>query len=223
GDALTEVELQDGSLVRGHHVVNTLPLPQIKSLFNGSSNSLLDETPYASIAVANLTYAKRGVAPIDGFGYLVPRASAHDSKALGVVLDSCALPQQDLGADVSRLTVMLGNPQAGSLAALEQDALETLRHHLGITMDPADIDVTVDRQCIPTYTVGYVRRLQAMHEWVMAEMRGRMSVVGAAYGGPAVPHCVLHARDLANELNLNALETQPLGVTGLEEIICSFE
>ncbi|ORX67785.1 Protoporphyrinogen oxidase [Linderina pennispora] len=221
-NAMAEVGLADGRVVRSHHVVNALPLPQLKTLFSGASPALVDETPYASVSVANVTYAKRSIAPIDGFGYLVPRASSHDSAALGVVLDSCALPQQDGNEEISRLTVMLGGATRDS-AQLEQDALETLRKHLGISETPADIDITVARECIPTYTVGYVDRLRAMHEWVAGVMQGRMSVVGAAYGGPAVPHCVLHARDLVQSLNLNALTAQPLGVTGLEEIMRSFE
>ncbi|KAI8324145.1 Protoporphyrinogen oxidase [Martensiomyces pterosporus] len=241
GDGSVEVSLANGDVIRTQHIVNTLPLPQTKSLFADSpSTALLDETPYASVAVVNVTFAQKKIAPIDGFGYLVPRASAASSRALGVVLDSCALPEQDAGANISRLTVMLGgtrfnelfgSPDTVTTAVLESAALETLRSQLGITAEPADIDATVDKNCIPTYTVGYVSRLQKMHEWVLDRVGGRMSVVGAAYGGPAVPHCVLHARDLVNNsLDLGAIasaaargsKSAPQNVSGLEEIIKGF-
>ncbi|KAI7828490.1 hypothetical protein BX661DRAFT_170906 [Kickxella alabastrina] len=231
-DGNAEIQLADSTVVRAQHVINTLPLHHVRSLFaGGPSNALLDDTPYASVAVVNVTYPKKGITPVDGFGYLVPRASSGSSKALGVVFDSCTLPAQDGGADISRLSVMLGGsrfrelfgaPGSASKSALEDVAIDTIRAHLGIKTTPADIDATVGENCIPSYTVGYVDKLKAMHEWVQGQLGGRMSVVGAAYGGPAVPQCIVHARDLVNrQLNLDSLES-PQGVTGLEEIIGGF-
>ncbi|KAJ1724828.1 oxygen-dependent protoporphyrinogen oxidase [Coemansia erecta] len=231
GDA--EIVLANGGVVRAQHVINTLPLYKIRSLFkNRPSNSLLDETPYASVAVVNVTYPKKNIVPVDGFGYLVPRASAMSSKALGVVFDSCSLPQQDYDAEISRLSVMLGgsrfdelfgSPATVTKDVLENAAMETISNHLGIKVAPSDVDATVGQNCIPSYTVGYIDRLKSMHEWVQAQLGGRMSVVGAAYGGPAVPQCIMHARDLVNHhLRLDALE-KPQLVSGLEEIISGFE
>ncbi|KAJ2228701.1 oxygen-dependent protoporphyrinogen oxidase [Coemansia sp. RSA 1722] len=232
-DGNVELLLENGQAVSSQHLINTLPLHQIRGLFgNEPSTSLLEDTPYASVAVVNVTYPIRNITPVDGFGYLVPRASANDSKALGVVFDSCSLPEQDGGADISRLTVMLGGsrfhelfgePGAVAKEVLEQAAMETVSGHLGIRATPIDVDATVGRKCIPSYTVGYIDRLKSMHEWVQRQLGGRMSVVGAAYGGPAVPQCVVHSRDLVNRhLRLDALDT-PQCVSGLEEIISSFE
>ncbi|KAJ2540999.1 oxygen-dependent protoporphyrinogen oxidase [Coemansia sp. RSA 1933] len=233
-DGMAEVVLADGQAHSANHVVNTLPLHCLRGLFGEARpSSLVDETPYADVAVVNVAYLAKNVEPVDGFGFLVPRASASDSKALGVVFDSCALPAQD-GNDVgiSRLTVMLGgsrfrslfgDPDSVSNSTLEGAALESIRTQLGIKMDPADVDATLGRRCIPSYTVGYVDRLKNMHEWVKSQLSGRMSVAGAAYGGPAVPQCILHARDLVDHhLNLEALEA-PQNVSGLEEIISGFE
>ncbi|KAJ2612917.1 hypothetical protein GGF44_006064 [Coemansia sp. RSA 1694] len=80
--------------------------------------------------------------------------------------------------------------------------------------------------CIPTYTVGYVDRLADIHSWVARQLNGRLSVVGAAYGGPAVPQCVLHARDLVHRhlrLDDQAALQAPQNVTGLEEILRGFD
>ncbi|KAJ2612376.1 oxygen-dependent protoporphyrinogen oxidase [Coemansia sp. RSA 1365] len=228
-----EIVLADGRVVCSQHVINTLPLHRIRKLFEkSSSNTLLDETPYASVAVANVVYGKKDITPVDGFGYLVPRASAASSKALGTVFDSCTLPVQDGGAELSRLTVMLGgarfnelfgSPASASKKALEDAAVETLRSHLGLRSTPIDVDVSIGEQCIPSYTVGYIDRLKAMHKWVNGQLGGRMSVVGAAYGGPAVPQCIIHARDLVHHhLRLDALD-KPQNVTGLEEIISGFD
>ncbi|KAJ1994416.1 oxygen-dependent protoporphyrinogen oxidase [Coemansia spiralis] len=233
-DGNVETVLADGTKLCANHVINTLPLHRLGNIFEGSeTNSLIEETPYANVAVVNVTYLAKNITPVDGFGYLVPRASASSSKALGVVFDSCALPAQDANAsDISRLTVMLGgsrftelfgDPDNASKNILEDAALETIRTQLGITTKPADIDAALGKKCIPSYTVGYVDRLKAMHDWVKSQLGGRMSVVGAAYGGPAVPQCILHARDLVNRhLNLNELDS-PQDITGLEEIIEGFE
>ncbi|KAJ1665945.1 oxygen-dependent protoporphyrinogen oxidase [Coemansia sp. RSA 1813] len=230
---MAEVVLANGQTLSANHIVNTLPLHRIQDIFGEAcSSTLVEKTPYANVAVVNVAYLAKKVEPVDGFGYLVPRASASDSKALGVVFDSCALPAQDGDADISRLTVMLGgsrfsslfgDPDSVSNSTLEEAALETIRTQLGIKMAPADVDATLGRKCIPSYTVGYVDRLKSMHEWVKSQLNGRMSVVGAAYGGPAVPQCILHARDLVDHhLNLDALEA-PQNISGLEEIIDGFD
>ncbi|KAJ2786215.1 oxygen-dependent protoporphyrinogen oxidase [Coemansia javaensis] len=228
-----EIALAGGRVISAQHVVNTLPLPRLRELFAAAGPApLLDETPYASVAVVNVAFGARNITPVDGFGFLVPRAAAADTAALGAVFDSCVLPAQDGAAAISRLTVMLGGARLAELAggadappaaALEDAALESLRTVLGIRATPIDVDATVQAGCIPSYTVGYVERLKAMHEWVGAQLGGRMSVVGAAYGGPAVPQCILHARDLAHyHLDLAALD-RPQRVTGLEEIIKALE
>ncbi|KAJ2006289.1 oxygen-dependent protoporphyrinogen oxidase [Coemansia thaxteri] len=229
--ACAEITLAGGRTVRADHVISALPLPSLAPLLGAAPSALAGATPYASVAVVNVAYASRRVTPVDGFGYLVPRASAAQSKALGVVFDSRALPPQDRGADVERLTVMLGGsrfaelfgePSSSSLAAIEDAALLTLRDHLRITQSPADVSVTVAPHCIPSYTVGYIDRLADMHAWVAQQLAGRLSVVGAAFGGPAVPQCVLHARDLVlRNLRLDDLSA-PQHVTGLEEIIKGF-
>ncbi|KAJ2339950.1 oxygen-dependent protoporphyrinogen oxidase, partial [Coemansia sp. RSA 2618] len=88
-DGGAEIVLADGRIVSSQHVVNTLPLHRVKELFSGlPSNTMLDETPYASVAVVNVTFGQRNITPVNGFGYLVPRASAANSKALGTVFDS---------------------------------------------------------------------------------------------------------------------------------------
>ncbi|KAJ2733867.1 oxygen-dependent protoporphyrinogen oxidase [Coemansia sp. BCRC 34962] len=224
-----EVALAGGQTVRAHHVISTLPAPRLAPLLGTADPSdALASMPYASVAVVNVAYAARNVTPVDGFGYLVPRASAAQSGALGVVFDSRALPPQDRSAAVERLTVMLGLPSGtnATVGSVEEAALQTLREHLRITQAPADMDATIATHCIPTYTVGYVDRLADIHSWVARQLNGRLSVVGAAYGGPAVPQCVLHARDLVNHhlhLDDNSALEAPQNVTGLEEIVRGFD
>ncbi|KAJ2539794.1 oxygen-dependent protoporphyrinogen oxidase [Coemansia sp. RSA 1853] len=222
-----QIEVHGGRVIESDHVVNTLPLHSMHGVFG--SDMPMGHTPYSSVVVVNLTYKGKGRTPVDGFGYLVPRASQHESRALGVVFDSCALPEQDT-CDVTRVTVMLGGPRFKELFAskdVEAEAkllaLDTVQRELGIRGDALDMHVTVGMRCIPTYTTGYVDQLQQMHEWTKRQLNGRMSLVGAAYGGPAVPQCVNHARiHVHNHLNLDTL-TEPQCVSGLEEIIKAFD
>ncbi|KAJ2509016.1 oxygen-dependent protoporphyrinogen oxidase [Coemansia sp. RSA 2052] len=228
-DGCAEVALADGQTLHAHHVISALPTPRLAPLLGGDSAML--QMPYASVAVVNVAYAERNVTPVDGFGYLVPRASATQSGALGVVFDSRALPPQDRDAPVERVTVMLGLPSGDggsniTAASVEETALQTLREHLRIAQAPTDVDATIAMHCIPTYTVGYVDRLADIHSWVARQLNGRLSVVGAAYGGPAVPQCVLHARDLVHRhlrLDDQAALQAPQNVTGLEEILRGFD
>ncbi|KAJ2514156.1 oxygen-dependent protoporphyrinogen oxidase [Coemansia sp. RSA 1937] len=225
-----QIEVDGGRVIESDHVVNTLPLHSMQGVFGSDQTPMLDHTPYSSVVVVNLTYQGKGRTPVDGFGYLVPRASQHESRALGVVFDSCALPEQDT-CDVTRVTVMLGGPRFKELfgskdveAEAKLLALDTVQRELGIRGDALDVHVTVGTQCIPTYTTGYVDRLQQMHEWTKRQLNGRMSLVGAAYGGPAVPQCVNHARThVCDHLNLDTLSQSPQCVSGLEEIIKAFD
>ncbi|KAJ2500327.1 oxygen-dependent protoporphyrinogen oxidase [Coemansia sp. RSA 1972] len=221
-----QIQVDGGRVIESDHVVNTLPLHAMQGVFGDTPMSA---TPYSSVVVVNLTYSGRGRTPVDGFGYLVPRASQHESRALGVVFDSCALPEQDT-CDVTRVTVMLGGPRFNELFAAKDVEAEakllahdTVQRELGIRGDALDVHVTIGNNCIPTYTTGYVDRLHEMHEWTKRQLNGRMSLVGAAYGGPAVPQCVNHARTHVHEhLNLDAL-TEPQHKSGLEEIIRAFD
>ncbi|KAJ1678323.1 oxygen-dependent protoporphyrinogen oxidase, partial [Spiromyces aspiralis] len=77
--------------------------------------------------------------------------------------------------------------------------MDTMRRALGVSREPVLAVAHVQRQCIPAYPVGYVGMLEEMDQWLTRSFGGRLSVVGAAYGGLSVPGCILHARQLAEQ------------------------
>ncbi|KAJ1678924.1 oxygen-dependent protoporphyrinogen oxidase [Spiromyces aspiralis] len=228
---------QLGSLLESWTTASPLapPLPRLVTCSGSNSNSSL---PYTDIAVVNLVYkgANMAVAQL-GFGFLVPRAASREVNALGVVFDSCMLPEQDGGADISRFTVMLGgthfrdilgDPATVSRADLHRHAMDTMRRALGVSREPVLAAAHVQRQCIPAYPVGYVGMLEEVDQWLTRSFGGRLSVVGAAYGGPSVPSCILHARQLAEQWAAAAIGSSTGGdglpwnatpVTGLRGVL----
>ena len=89
-------------------------------------------------------------------------------------------------------------------------AKNLLARHLGVREEPVAWHVTLQRDCIPQYTVGHHMRMQkALWELSGDAWRG-LSVAGAAFNGVGVNDCVKGARDVAKALGKGRL------VTGLE-------
>ncbi|KAJ1679913.1 hypothetical protein EV182_001064, partial [Spiromyces aspiralis] len=199
---------QLGSLLESWTTVSPLspPLPRLVACSGGSSSSSL---PYTDVVVVNLVYKGASMAVTQpGFGVLVPRAASREVEALGVVFDSCMLPEQDGGADINRFAVMLGgthfrdilgDPATVSRADLLRHAMDTMRKALGVSREPVLAAAHVQRLSIPAYPTGYIGMLEEVDQWLTRNFGGRLSVVGAAYGGPSVPSCILHARQLTEQ------------------------
>jgi len=177
--------------------------------------------------VINLFYPNPHLLPEHGFGYLIPRSipySQNPESALGVVFDSDSSVGQDT-APGTKITVMMGGHWWDGLSPEslpdEAEGVEmakrVLARHLNIRDEPEATNVTLQRDCIPQYTVGHEARLKKAHGELMAGFKGRLSVAGAWMGGVGLNDCVRGARDLAvgleKELGRNGRED---GLTGLE-------
>jgi len=145
---------------------NLLPIPQI---------------PCASIAVVNIGYRKK-VLKHKGFGYLIPRNVGSD--VLGAIWDSSAFPQQNSHPDETRITVMIGRRLDQDLVSL---ALDTLKHHLGITERPDAILCTTMHNAIPQYGIGHHKILKTIES-----ISPHFTAIGNSFYGIAVNDCVSH-------------------------------
>jgi oxygen-dependent protoporphyrinogen oxidase len=212
--------VDNGTCIQADHVISTLPSQQTLSLLSPTAAlpSLARVAPTsANVAVVNLTYYGRLKMP-NGFGYLIP-STVPDTKALGVVFDSDALPGQDQGQNVTRMTVMLGgrsrwNHTFDTMSREDfiDEALNAVQKHLGIPDMPLDVQAHIHRSCIPQYGVGHVTALQQLHRELSQVYRGRLSLTGASYLGVSVNDCVWRALQLAKRLTTSTTEV----VTGLE-------
>ena len=171
--------------------------------------------------VVNLYYTTPNIVPEPGFGYLIPQSvpfAQNPEFALGVVFDSYGTPDLD-GSSGSKLTVMLGGhywdgrrvedlptPEEGRLMAER-----ILERHLKITEKPDKVMATLQRDCIPQYTVGHEQRLKGLHQSIKTRFGRKLSVAGAWIGGVGVNDCVAHGNWAAVMLEQ--------GFTGLEVVL----
>ena len=158
--------------------------------------------------VVNLYFSNPDILPVHGFGYLIPRSvpyAENPERALGVVFDSDATIGQD-GARGTKVTVMLGGhwwdewdsyPDEDEGARM---AKAILGRHLGISVEPEAIRVSLQRDCIPQYTVGHHNRLSRGSGQLEENFRGRLRVAGNSYTGVGLNDCVRAAREVVREL-----------------------
>ncbi|KAJ3029507.1 oxygen-dependent protoporphyrinogen oxidase [Rhizophlyctis rosea] len=190
--------------LKATHIISALPSYALAPLLRTSApttSSILKQTPAVTVAVINLAY--RGRLPFEGFGYLVPREGVERSGILGVVFDSCSLPAQDPKevGDVTRVTVMMGGFvfEKHFGGASEERLLTTALNHVheSLKLQPDDLLsslVSVQKDCIPQYTVGHAERLGRLEGTLREDTGGRLMVVGSSFNGVGVNDCVQDAR-----------------------------
>ncbi|KAI8617817.1 hypothetical protein BC830DRAFT_1045533, partial [Chytriomyces sp. MP71] len=215
-----QVTTDSGSSISASHVISSLPSHALSPLLPVSSAipPILNQTPFVDVAVVNLLFNDPNLLSIEGFGYLVPRTQK--SSVIGVIFDSVAVPGQD-ARPATRLTCMMGGhrfkevfPDGFSETQCLALAREALRDDLGVRGDPVATRVSLQRQCIPQYTVGHAARMHGVHEALLGEFGGNLSVVGSSYLGVGVNDCVLSSKNVVQRLEEGAWDA---GVTGLEK------
>ncbi|RFU32474.1 hypothetical protein B7463_g3876, partial [Scytalidium lignicola] len=203
-------------------VISTISAPATSSILSISSPiSSLSQIPFVTVMVVNLYFNDPNILPEQGFGYLIPRSIPFEQNpecALGVVFDSDSLRGQDT-APGTKVTVMLGghwwddfttNPDADEAISM---ARAVLKRHLNIDEQPHAVNATLQKNCIPQYTVGHKARLKDAHHRLMSEFGGKLAVAGSSYTGVGMNDCIRAARDLAKEVAADE------NVTGLESFV----
>jgi len=182
-----------------------------------TSNALptLAETHSVTVMVVNLYFKDPHILPERGFGYLIPRSipfAQNPERALGVVFDSDAVKGQDT-ASGTKVTVMLGGHWWDAFDAYPDEeegvnmARAVLHRHLKISDKPAATRVSIQRNCIPQYTVGHESRMQAAHVDLMREFKGKLAVAGNSYTGVGLNDCVRAARDVVMGMKRGTVST----------------
>lgn len=209
---------------------STTPIPHL--LANPSSTvhvlNLVFPTPPREIHPPGFGY----LIPRPKYGY--PMHSGDNNPGiLGVVFDSCSTWQQDepgrnLTADEwynkgshTKITVMLGGPYPLYIPPCVPSSLgnsASIPHHIQIILNhisthlnrfnplPSPIYYRLWRNedCIPTYTVGHLRRINEMREMLNKDPSeggwgGRLEIIGAGVEGVSVPDCVLAGRNAGSK------------------------
>jgi protoporphyrinogen/coproporphyrinogen III oxidase len=84
---------------------------------------------------------------------------------------------------------------------LLSDAKSVVARDLGITADPTIHRVTLQRECIPQYEVGYLDRLASLEDYLAEEFgKDEFRLVGNSLHGISVSSCTFQAKVAANQL-----------------------
>jgi oxygen-dependent protoporphyrinogen oxidase len=190
------------------------------SMLAPNKNTLpsLGKIESVTVMVVNLYYRDENILPERGFGYLIPRSISFDQNpefALGVVFDTYATLGQDT-IPGTKLTVMMGGhwwsefdsyPDEEEGAAM---AKAVLKRHLKIDEEPEAVHVSLQKDCIPQYTVGHHSRMEKARQELLLAYRGKLAVAGNSYMGVGVNDCIRAAKDVARDIANNR------DITGLE-------
>jgi oxygen-dependent protoporphyrinogen oxidase len=152
--------------------------------------TLLEEIPYASAATVSLGYRRADVPhPLDGFGFVVPRAEGR--ALLAGTFSSVKYPGRAPAGHVL-IRGFLGMLNARLLAeddaALIARARGELREALGIAADPVLARLHRWPASMPQYHVGHLVRVETI-ERAAAALPG-LGLAGAAYRGVGIADCV---------------------------------
>lgn len=186
-----------GNTMNVNHIYSAIPafaLAKLVDKQHPTLANLLRGIPFVTVGIVNLYFNtnKRLVPP--GFGFLVP--PLEKSPILGVVFDSCCIPDQK----GTVLTVMLGGkwfPEKFGTDPTKEKLLETalkeVKSILNITEEIADYHVSILKDCIPQYIVGHYERVEGIREYIRRYSLP-LSVVGSSYDGVGVNDVIYSAK-----------------------------
>lgn len=98
---------------------------------------------------------------------------------------------------------MCGGPWGADAVPPVETLINRLFEHLRKPrIDPVEVCVHQNAECIPTPQVGHCDRIKELRDVLKGEhWGGKLVVVGAGVDGPAVPDCVEAARRVAIEIS----------------------
>jgi protoporphyrinogen/coproporphyrinogen III oxidase len=201
-----EVALADGERLAADGVVLATPAFVTADLVEDLDSELAAAhagIPYASSVVVTLGFSRADVVPLDGYGYVVPRAEGSDVLACTWssqkwehrAPDECVL-----------LRVYAGRFGGRDVTAESDEALVRLARDevafLGVSAEPVLNRVHRWPQGMPQYVLGHPERIARIDDAVAAHPG--LAVAGAAYRGVGIPDCI-RSGELAAESVARAL------------------
>jgi oxygen-dependent protoporphyrinogen oxidase len=189
-------------LLSADAVIVATPAAEASQLTRGISQRLatpLAEIPYSPMVVVNLAFSSDDI-PSDtkASTVLVPRGES--TRILGFTFTSRIFPGR-CPAGQEMLTVLLGG--ACDEAAYDltdekavEEALDGLRHTIGVSAQPKFRNVRRIERAQPQYTIGHKRRLTEIRE-AMLECPG-LFLTGNYFSGISLTDTIAHARGSAD-------------------------
>lgn len=197
------VVVRGAASVESDAIVLACPAHAGASLLEGHHDTLAAELRtlrYASCATVSLVYERGDVAaPLDGFGFFVPRVE--NSPVLACSFVSVKFPDR-APAERVLLRVFLGgalHPETleHDDTALVRIADEHVRGILEIGGSPVFSRTHRFPGSMPQYEVGWTRRLEAIREH--AQSRAGLFLAGSAVGAFGLPDCISSGQRAARD------------------------
>lgn len=193
---------ESGSVLPANHVYSTIPAHSLANLVEEQHPALasnLREIPFVTVGIVNLYFATKKPLINPAFGFLVP--PIENSPILGVVFDSCCLPDQN----GTVLTVMLGGrwyeERFGPDTTEEKlfnIALGEIQRILNITEYPTVHNVNILHNCIPQYLIGHYERIEEIRKYIHRNNMP-MSLIGCSYDGVGINDVIHSAKTQVNQ------------------------
>jgi len=196
-----DVVLDSGNVLAADGVVLATPAFVSVEILAELDSELAHEhaaIPYASSAIVTLAYL-REVGPLDGYGYVVPRAEGSD--VLACTWSSSKWDGR-APAGASLIRVYLGRFGGRDVTSDSDDALvERAREELHVVDLRAEPDHTwIHRwpRGMPQYVLGHPERLERID--AALERHPGLALAGAAYRGVGIPDCIHSGEEAASSL-----------------------
>jgi len=196
----------DAGVIRADRLLLTLPSSAAASLLAEIAPDAvapLKATPTVPIAVVMASYDRIDAfgRPVDGFGFLVPRAER--AGILGTLFCHSIFPGQAPDGTLF-LRTMLGGAREPDQARLDDEALLTAVRSahariFGHDPDPDRVWIARWAEGISQYTVGHLERVDAAET---AARSAGVELAGSPYRGVSVNDCIRQARAAARRLAL---------------------
>jgi protoporphyrinogen/coproporphyrinogen III oxidase len=162
----------------------------------------LGEIDYSSVALVAMAFPDSAAGrPLDGTGFLVPRAE-------GLLLTACSWASTKWPhlARPGQFVVRASAGRFGDERAMEMDddalvaaILADLRTTMDLQGEPSEVRVTRWHRSFPQYTPRHLDRV-ARIEVALAEAAPGIAIAGAAYRGVGIPACINSGHQAARAL-----------------------
>ena len=170
---------------------------------------LLLQIPYHSSITISLLYRRPGFGhPLNGFGFLVPRAERKN-------LAACTWVNTKFAHRAHRNTALLRGFLAGKkagehLSATDADLADLAHRELDEAMGcgarPKDYRVQRWHRAMAQYEVGHQKRLEAVDE-SLRDLPG-LYLAGNGFTGIGVPDCIRRSRSIAEQVGQHVEKTR---------------
>lgn len=167
----------------------------------GSLAQVIGRVPYTATATVSVAYRESDLPrPLDGYGYVNPRAAGR--KALAATWTSTKFPHR-APSGFGLIRVFIG--RAGEEAEIEWSetgllkvALEETREVMGITAQPLFHRVFLWESAMPQYNLGH-QQILAESKDLQTRLPG-FSLAGAGYRGIGIPDCINSAQQAVEKV-----------------------